>query len=43
MEIKASVLGSDSKLIPVPSGDRSPAWLKDEIPRWIDIEAPEAE
>ena len=42
MDIKAFVLSDNSRLEPIPSEDRSPEWLRDEVPRWIDVEAPEA-
>ncbi len=43
MVIKAFVIADNSRLKPIPSEDRSIEWLKDDVPRWIDIEFPEAE
>ena len=43
MDIKAFVIADNSKLKPIPSEGLKPEWLKDEVPRWIDVEAPEAD
>jgi Mg2+ and Co2+ transporter CorA len=42
MDIQAFVLSDNSRLKPIPSKDRSPEWLKDEFPCWIDVDAPDA-
>jgi len=43
MDIKAFVLSDNSRLKPIPSENPKPEWLKDEVPRWIDVEAPNAD
>lgn len=43
MDIKTFVLGDNSRLKPIPSEDRSTEWLRDEVSRWIDVEAPETD
>ena len=42
MDSKAFVLSDNRGLEPIPSEDRSPEWFRDEVPRWIDVESPEA-
>ena len=37
------MLADNNRLEPIPSEDLSPEWLTDEVPRWIDVEAPKAE
>ena len=43
MVIKTFAIADNSRLKPIPSEDRSLEWLKDDVPRWIDIESPKAE
>jgi len=43
MNIIAFSLSKNKKLVPIPSEDLSPEWLRDEVLRWIDVEAPMAE
>ena len=43
MVIKTFAIADNSRLKPIPSETRSLEWLKDDVPRWIDIESPEAE
>jgi len=43
MNIRAFSLSKNKKLVPIPSEDLSPEWLRDEVLRWIDVEAPMAE
>ncbi len=40
MEIKVFSLGDNSRLTPIGFEDLSTQWLGDEVPRWIDVEAP---
>jgi len=43
MNIRAFILTDNNQLEPIPSENISPEWLRDEVPRWIDVEAPKAE
>ena len=43
MEIKAFRLDDNSRLTPIGVEGLSTQWLSDEVPRWIDVEAPKAD
>ena len=43
MNIKAFSLSENNKLVPITSEEPSPEWLRDNVQRWIDVQAPVAE
>lgn len=43
MDTKTFILSDNNRLQPISPEDRSPEWLKDDVSRWIDVEAPEAD